>query len=259
MNRTLLAASAGLVLACAIAPAMGQPVGPAADYKIDAEYTATSPDGTTTIEQYKRADSDDDLTWQFWARHQNEMTMLQPEQPDYPAGFRFTNDSQWVARMQKTGSGEQSLYLYKLGPQGFVAATAKPLDDLAWAYFKSRPDSRKVPKPDFHMVAGLVKGVDDNYHWMGENWPDSRYLVISLSGSVSPNSRHGQIDALNGWHCRYDLKPASSMCRRILPRTMQKRLCRSAVEGARAKLRERRRPCQPSHPRGSYPRPSRRS
>ena len=206
MNRTLLAASAGLLLACAIGSAMGQPVGPAADYKIDAEYTATSPDGTTTIEQYKKADSDDDLTWQFWARHQNEMTMLQPEQPYYPAGFRFTNNSQWVVRMQKTGSGEQSLYLYKLGPQGFVAATSKPLDDLAWAYFKSRPDSRKVPKPDFHMVAGLVKGVDDNYHWMGENWPDSRYLVISLSGSVLPNSHHGQIDALNGWHCRYDLQ-----------------------------------------------------
>jgi hypothetical protein len=185
MSRTLLAASAGLLLACAIGSAMGQPVGPAADYKIDAGYTATSPDGTTTIEQYKKADSDDDLTWQFWARHQNEMIMLQPEQPYYPAGFRFANDSRWVVRMQKTGSGEQSLYLYKLGPQGFVAATSKPLDDLAWAYFK---------------------GVDDNYHWMGENWPDNRYLVISLSGSVLPNSHHGQINALNGWHCRYDLQ-----------------------------------------------------
>jgi hypothetical protein len=55
-------------------------------------------------------------------------------------------------------------------------------------------------------VAGLLKGVDDNYHWMGENWPDSRYLVISLSGSVLPTSRHGQIDALRGWRCRYDLQ-----------------------------------------------------
>ncbi len=69
MNRTLLAVSVGLLFACAIAPAMGEPVGPAADYKIDAEHTATSPDGTTTIEQYKKADADDDLTWQFWARH----------------------------------------------------------------------------------------------------------------------------------------------------------------------------------------------
>ena len=197
---------AGLFLACTIGATMAQTAGPPAGYQINTDYTATSPDGTTTIEQYSKTDADGDYTWQFWARHQDKLTMLAPEQPDYPAGFRFTNDSQWVVRMQKTGSGEQSLYLYKLAPQGFVTATPKPLDDLAWAYFSSLPVSRKVPKPDFHMPADLVKGVDDNYHWMGENWPDSRYLVISLSGSVSPNSHHGQIDALNGWQCRYDLQ-----------------------------------------------------
>jgi hypothetical protein len=206
MNRKFLAVSVGLVLACAVRTTMAQPTGPAANYKIDAEYTATSPDGTTTIEQYKKTDSDGDLTWQFWARHRNKMTMLEPEQPDYSAGFRFTKDSGLVVRMQKTGSGEQSLYLCKLGPQGFITATSKPLDDLTWAYFNSLPVSREIPKPDFHMVADLVKGVDDNYHWMGENWPDSRYLVISLSGSVLPTNHHGQIDALNGWHCRYDLQ-----------------------------------------------------
>jgi hypothetical protein len=42
--------------------------------------------------------------------------------------------------MQKTGSGESTLYLYRLGPRGFVPATKKPLGDLAWAYFKSRPE-----------------------------------------------------------------------------------------------------------------------
>jgi len=99
-----------------------------------------------------------------------------------------------------------SLYLYHLGPQGFVAATRKPLSDLAWAYFKSRPDSRKIRRPNFHIEADLVKGVDDNYRWMGETWPDSRYLVISLSGEVSPTSRHGQLRSLRGWRCRYDLQ-----------------------------------------------------
>jgi hypothetical protein len=206
MNRKFLASSVGLVLACAIGAAIGQPAGPSADYKIDADYTSTSPDGTTTIEQYAKTAADGDSTWQFWARHQGKLTMLEPEQPDYSAGFRFTNDSNWVVRMQKTGSGEQSLYLYKLAPQGFVAATSKPLDDLAWAYFKSGPDYRKVRAPDFHFFAGLLKGVDDNYHWMGENWPDSRYLVISLSGDVLPNSHHGQLQPVRGWHCRYDLK-----------------------------------------------------
>ena len=206
MNWKFLASSIGLLLACAISTTMGQSAGPTADYKINPDYTSTSPDGTTTIEQYSKTDADGDYTGQFWARRQDKPTMLKPEQPDYSAGFRFTNDSKWLLRMQKTGSGEQNLYLYKLGPQGFVAATPKPLDDLAWAYFNSLPVSRKIPKPNFHMVADLVKGVDDNYQAMGENWPDSRYLVISLSGSVLPTSHHGQIDALHGWRCRNDLQ-----------------------------------------------------
>jgi hypothetical protein len=177
MNRTYLAYSIALCLACAGGTIAAQTVGPAADYKINPEYTSTSPDGTITIEQYAKIAADGSYTWQFWARRGDKLTLLKPEQPDYAAGFRFTNDSQWLVRMQKTGAGEGSLYLYHLGPQGFAAATRKPL-----------------------------KGLDDNYRWMGESWPDSRYLVISLSGDVSPNRKHGQIRSLRGWHCRYDLQ-----------------------------------------------------
>jgi hypothetical protein len=206
MNRTYLAFPIALCFACAGGTIAAQTVRPAADYKINPEYTSTSPDGAITIEQYAKIAADGSYTWQFWARRGDKLTLLKPEQPDYAASFRFTNDSQWLVRMQKTGAGEGSLYLYHLGPQGFVAATRKPLGDLAWAYFKSLPDSRKIKRPDFHIDAGLVKGVDDNYRWMGENWPDSRYLVISLSGDVSPNRKHGQIRSLRGWHCRYDLQ-----------------------------------------------------
>src|SRR5271154_2900341 len=123
MNRKFLAACAGLFLACAISTTMAQPAGPTADYKINTDDTATSPDGTTTIEQYAKTDADGNYTWQFWARHQDKLTLLRPEQPDYPAYFRFTNDSQWLVRTQKTGSGEATLYLYRLGPRGFVVAT----------------------------------------------------------------------------------------------------------------------------------------
>jgi hypothetical protein len=108
--------------------------------------------------------------------------------------------------MQKTGSGEASLYLYRLAPEGFVAATAKPLGDLAWAYFYSLPDARKIMRPDFHISAGIVKGLDDNYRSLGERWPDNRYLVITLWGEVEPNLRHGQILSVRGWRCRYDLQ-----------------------------------------------------
>ena len=178
---------------------------PPADYKIDAEYTSTSPDGTTTIEQYAKVNADSRYTWQFWARRADNMTMLEPEQPDYAAGFRFTNDSQWLVRMQKTGAGYSSLYLYRQGPQGFITATSEPLSDLAWAYFKSHSDSKKIGMPDDHIAAGLVKGTEENYRWMGVAWPDSRYLVIYLSGQVPSTEQHSR-RSLRGWHCRYDLQ-----------------------------------------------------
>ena len=209
MNTKLLTGSIGLALIGAMlvggGVARGQPAGPPAGYKIDPQYTVKSPDGSTTIEQYSRTDADGDYTWQFWARHGGTLTMLPPEQPDYSAGFRFTANSQWLIRLQKIGAGEQSLYLYRLESQKFVAATATPLSELAWSYFNSLPFSRKIRKPDLHITSDLVKGADDNYRWMGENWPDSRYLVIALSGEVSPTKRHGQLQSLRGWRCRYDV------------------------------------------------------
>jgi hypothetical protein len=197
----------GLFVVCAASPALAQTAGPPAGYELDSEYTTKSPDGATTVEQYmKKINADGDLTWQFWAKRADHSTLLAPEQPDYAASFRFTNDSQWLVRSQKTGSGEASLYLYKLGPQGFAAATTKPLSDLAWAYLKTLPDYRKIMKPNFHEAVYLVKGVDDNYHAMGEDWPANRYLVISINGEVEPTKHHGQILSLRDWECRYDLQ-----------------------------------------------------
>lgn len=206
MKMITLVVSIGMLLACA-APAMSaSPNGPGADYKLDSEDTVKSPDGATTVEQYFKTDKDENHTWQFWARRADTMTLLGPVQEDYAADFRFTPDSRWLVRMQKTGSGEGSLFLYKLGPQGFVAATSRPLSDLAWAYFYSRPESRKVMKPDFHINAGLLKGIDDNYHWTGEKWPDSRYLLLGLWGEVEPNGKHHQLATVRDWRCRYDLQ-----------------------------------------------------
>jgi hypothetical protein len=68
-------------------------------------------------------------------------------------------------------------------------------------YFWSLRESKKVSKQDFHIEADLVKGTDDNYRSLGQSWPDSRYLVISLSGEVEPNRHHGQIRSLDAWRC----------------------------------------------------------
>ncbi len=200
----LKASLIGLLLACAAGAASAQPAGPPADYKIDPQWTEKSPDGATTIEQYAKVNPDGDYSWQFWARRADTSALLEPEQPDYPAGFRFTNDSKWLVRMQKTGSGEQGLYLYRLGPHGFESATAKPFDEMAWDYFWSRPESRKVRKPEYHITANLLKGTEENYRWTGVRWPDSRYLVIALTGEADGNP--GQISTVHDWRCRYDLQ-----------------------------------------------------
>jgi hypothetical protein len=206
MKLACLAAAIGLFIACPLAAA--EPAGPGPEYKIDPDVTRTSPDGAFTIEQYHKSDADDNWTWQAWVRAKDakdRATLLKPDQ-DYPAGFRFTSDMQYLVRMQKTGSGEATLYLYRLAKDGFASATAKPFGDLAWAFFYSQPESRKARKPDFHISAGLIKGLDDNYSWMGVDWPKNRYIVVGLSGEIEPNQHHGQISTINGWRCRYDLQ-----------------------------------------------------
>src|SRR6516165_8296345 len=195
----------GLFLVCSIATATAEP-GPPAGYEIDPEYTQKSPDGAITIEQYVNKQTDG--KYQFWVRRKDSFTLLD-EQADYPADFRFTNDLKWIVRMQKTGSGESTLYLYRLAPQGFVRATKTPFGDLAWAYLKSRPEWRKVAKePEYHMSANLLKGLEEgNYRWLGVDWLANHYLLIALSGEADIEGRKPQhTGVVNDWRCRYDLQ-----------------------------------------------------
>ena len=190
-----------------IGTAAAQPAAPPAGYKIEEKYTQKSPDGAITIEQYLNKDTDD-WKWQYWVRRQGTFTLLDPEPADYPAGFRFTNDLKWIVRGQKTGSGESTLYLYRLAPHGYVPASEKPLGDLAWAYLKTRPDWRKIAKePEYHMSAYLLKGLEENYRWLGVDWPANRYILIALSGDADIKSRKPmQTSVVHGWRCRYDLQ-----------------------------------------------------
>ena len=190
---------------CSIGTAAAQPTGPPAGYKIDPEFTETSPDGAITIEQYVNKD---DYKWQFWVRRQGTFILLDPEPADYPAGFLFTNDLKWLVREQKTGSGESTLYLYRFAPHGYVRASKKPLGDLAWAFLKTRPDRRKIAKePEYHMSAYLLKGLEENYRWLGVDWPANRYILIALSGDADIKSRKPmQTSVVHGWRCRYDLQ-----------------------------------------------------
>ena len=128
----------------------------------------------------------------------------------YPAGFRFSPDSQWLVRMQKIGAGFQTLFLYRRNGFEFSAATPKPLSEMAWDYFWALPVSRKLhrnPKDRdslSHVFAALVKGMDDNYAWLGLHWPDSRYVVISLSFDAQGEDK--PLPYIEDWWCAYDLK-----------------------------------------------------
>jgi hypothetical protein len=55
MTRASFTAAISLCLGLAIAPAAAQPAGPPGDYRINADYTATSPDKKTTIDHNKKA------------------------------------------------------------------------------------------------------------------------------------------------------------------------------------------------------------
>ena len=192
---------------CSIGTAAAQPAGPSAGYEIDPKFTKTSPDGAITIEQYLNKDTDD-YKWQFWVRRQGTVTLLDSEPADYPAEFLFTNDLKWIVREQKTGSGESTLYLYGLGPQGYVPATKEPLGDLAWAFLKTRSDWRKIAKkPEYHESANLLDGLEENYRSLGVNWPANRYILITLGGDADVKGRKPmQTSVLHGWRCRYDLQ-----------------------------------------------------
>ena len=195
-----------LVLTLAAAPAAAGS-GPPPGFVLtdDADLAFTSPDGATKLEQYTKDPGTFDVKWQVWARHGDQMTELKPEQ-GYGAGFRFTADSQWLVRMQKTGSGEQDLFLYHAVNGTFTNATRKSLSDLAWAYFYGRPETKHFAKLDFHISADLVKGTEEAYRWLGVDWPDNRYLVISLGGQYDKHPKNTVMKGLGGWQCRYDLK-----------------------------------------------------
>jgi hypothetical protein len=171
------------------------------------ETPEVSPDGTIRVEQYFKPG--DDYVFQFWTfdRHHGHPHLLNPGETGlmtgYGAGFRFTPDSQWLVRMQKVAAGESTLFLYRREGFSFKPATTKPLGDLAWDYFFSLPDSTGIQRSDLSPETILIKGVDDNYAWMGKHWPPGRYLVINLLSGESGTTTVGP------WRCLYDMREKS--------------------------------------------------
>jgi hypothetical protein len=55
-----------------------------------------------------------------------------------------------------------------------------------------------------HQQANLLKGMEENYAWLGLNWPNSHYVVISLSFDILGADR--PTPWIQGWPCVYDQK-----------------------------------------------------
>ncbi|MBI5319436.1 hypothetical protein [Bradyrhizobium sp.] len=189
--------------------------GPGPDLKLltDPEDTFKSPDETLTIEQYSRDGGNDGFSYQFWIfdkDRKNPFLLNRDENEDlagYPAGFRFSPNSQWLVRMQGTGAGFATLLLYRREGNRFVPATKKPLGELAWDYFFTQPASKGMPNDRDelnHQRADLLKGMEENYAWLGVKWPDSRYVVITLQFDIQGNDR--PTPWIEGWRCLYDTR-----------------------------------------------------
>ena len=112
--------------------------------------------------------------------------------------------------MQKLGAGYHPLFLYRRKGDQFLPATIKPLGELAWDYFFSLPDSRGMqrdasdPYSLDHAQVHLVKGMEENYAWIGMHWPGSRHVVISLSFDIQGQDKPSAW--IEDWWCVYDLE-----------------------------------------------------
>ena len=72
-----------------------------------------------------------------------------------------------------------------------------------------------------------MKGTEENYRWLGVDWPENRYLLVGLSGDADIKTRKPmQTGVVNGWRCRYDLQTGKFDVP-PLRTTMRKRSCRS--------------------------------
>jgi hypothetical protein len=190
--------------------------GPRGGFKLDQQAPVfKSPDQTMLIEQYAKDRKDGGLLFQFWTfdNDHRHALLLNPGEDDevagYAAGFRFSPDSQWLVRIQKLSAGYATVFLYHRKAYQFSPATKKPLGDLAWDFFFTTPDSKGMhrdPKDLYsldHATVALIKGMEENYAWMGQHWPDSRYVVVSLYFDIQGQEKPSPW--IEGWQCVYDL------------------------------------------------------
>lgn len=186
-------ASSFVIAMCATAMASEQGPG---------HYVEKSPSGRFTITQrwvkpdYIASNTDcneSDCGWQavltFADKSKRDVQLAAPpEWYVWPAGYRISPDEQWMIRDQKTGSGENAFFLYRITPDGQVWRLAEPIDDAVFAA----------------LLAPLHHTRDDYYHLQVAlvSW-DVAAGRVRLKAYPTPNDREHEL--IDGRAVMYDL------------------------------------------------------
>jgi hypothetical protein len=113
-----------------------------------------------------------------------------PEWYAWPADYRISPDEQWIIREQKTGSGENALFLYHLEPNGQLWRLTQHLNDLVFAF----------------LLPPLHRTRDDYYHMevLVDSW-DVGAGKVHLKAYATPNEKDEKT-LVEGRRVTYDFK-----------------------------------------------------
>jgi hypothetical protein len=128
------------------------------------EYIDKAPSGKYTIvqryiEPKDPQDNQDFGAWeatlQFSDKSKPDATLAaEPDRYLWPSDYRISPDEQWILRLQKTGSGENSALLYHVDSNGQVWRLEQHLDDLAFAVATAQTHLNRTNY--YHIEVGLT-------------------------------------------------------------------------------------------------------
>jgi hypothetical protein len=104
----------------------------------------------------------------------------------WPGDYYIAPDDHWILRIQKTGSGDDTSYIYFLENNGSVWRNEKPLVEMGFDYLRRQP--KGLPSGMYH------SGIDFN------SWDMPKHLLhFSIHASSDPGT--GGVDT----HLMYKL------------------------------------------------------
>jgi hypothetical protein len=128
------------------------------------EYVDKAPSGKYSIIQryIEPRDPQDNRDFGAWEATLHFSDKSKPDatlaaEPDrylWPADYLISPDEQWILRLQKTGSGENSALLYHVEQNGQIWRLEQHLDDLAFAV--AITPSHLTRSDYYHIALGLV-------------------------------------------------------------------------------------------------------